>query len=521
MADIAVSLVLALLDRFSSFLKEEINLRNDVQTEIKDITESLDRMQAFLLDREGKGRTNMDRALVGQIRNLVYDMEDIIDEFMFCFPQHSHQDRISQGAHYLRHHLRERKALHRLSSRIHRIKEKIGKFEWVNLLQIGPTSLGEASSSGKPMNHVPDQNFEEGEIIGFQNIMRQIHKQLLSDEPRRSMLFIVGPAGSGKTVLAKKIFNDQRVRKAFDAVSWVKVSPSLDLENLFRSSELQLPGRGETDSIPLMERVRRQFDGRKYLIVLDDVWRKQDWEHILNMLPNRTLGSRVIVTSCNREVASFRVHEPGHLHELDRLSWEDAYNLFCKKVFQPTGGKCPPELHEWAERIVNKCEGLPSALATVASLLSNKPQIPVEWQKFQDSIGMDPSIIGRLLPSYNDLRAQCNLKCCFLYFGIFPEDYTIQRERLIRLWIAEGFVKKERNQSAEEVAERNLNDLVDRHLVSVCKRDIDGRIRSCQVPNLVREFIISKAEEENFFGVLAGQNSPSCEQSRRLSIIKQ
>ncbi|OWM85910.1 hypothetical protein CDL15_Pgr012160 [Punica granatum] len=92
---------------------------------------------------------------------------------------------------------------------------------------------------------------------------------------------------------------------------------------------------------------------------------------------------------------------------------------------------------------------------------------------------MDLSVIGSLLPSYNDLRARSDLKSCFLYFGIFPEDYSIQQERLIRLWTAEGFVKKQRNKNLEEIAEDNLNVLIHRNLVTVCKRDIDGRVRSC------------------------------------------
>lgn len=77
---------------------------------------------------------------------------------------------------------------------------------------------------------------------------------------------------------------------------------------------------------------------------------------------------------------------------------------------------------------------------------------------------------------------------------MFPEDYSISRERLIRLWVAEGFVKPHRTKRIELVAEGYLNELVERNLVVVTAREIDGRVKLCRVLNLVRDFIIPKAK---------------------------
>ncbi|KAL6283313.1 hypothetical protein ACE6H2_014242 [Prunus campanulata] len=87
------------------------------------------------------------------------------------------------------------------------------------------------------------------------------------------------------------------------------------------------------------------------------------------------------------------------------------------------------------------------------------------------------------------------LQSCFLYFSLFPEDYSIKRERLIRLWVAEGFVRvtPRSGKTMEEVADGYLNELIGRYLVHVSSREIDGQVRTCRVLNLVREFIISKA----------------------------
>ncbi|KAK9937658.1 hypothetical protein M0R45_014433 [Rubus argutus] len=206
------------------------------------------------------------------------------------------------------------------------------------------------------------------------------------------------------------------------------------------------------------------------------------------------------------------------------LSWQKGWSLFCKKAFKKTAGYCPPELEEWANKILKKCEGLPLAVSAIATLLAKKPQTPVEWKKLHESLGAEIrpqsslSIISHALqPSYMHLPS--HIKTCFLYFGMFPEDYTISRERLIQLWLAEGFVVKERGKTMEEVAESYLNELIRRNLVHATTRETDGRARTCRVSNLVREFIISIAG--NFITVL----EPNCsnaidsgEKIRRLSV---
>ncbi|KAK4852365.1 hypothetical protein QYF36_023329 [Acer negundo] len=200
--------------------------------------------------------------------------------------------------------------------------------------------------------------------------------------------------------------------------------------------------------------------------------------------------------------------------EIKGLEWKEAWNLFCKKAFPSSEGCCPRGLEEWSQKMVKKYEGLSSAIAAVGGLLSKKRQIPIEWKKLHDSLGSEIdsdyslAIISRIyLPSYKDLSI--NLKNCFLYFSILPEDYSIARERLIRLWIAEGFIKERRDKTLEDVAEDYLNELIERNLVEVSKWDFNGRVRFCRVQNLIMEFIILKSKEENFVKVLAESDSSS------------
>ncbi|KAH7510769.1 hypothetical protein FEM48_ZijujUnG0090600 [Ziziphus jujuba var. spinosa] len=187
---------------------------------------------------------------------------------------------------------------------------------------------------------------------------------------------------------------------------------------------------------------------------------------------------------------SFRVHE------LQRLRDDNPWKLFCKKVFQPDcAGQCPPHLEQLSHKIVDKCEGLPLAIVAIAGLLSTKKKTTVEWQKLHNSLSSELDsnlhlrIIMKILSlSYFDLPY--HLKSCFLYFGMYPEDYSIRCSRLIRQWIAEGFVNQKKDKTLEEVALEYLTELIHRNLVQVSWVDLKGRIRTCRIHDLLREHFL-------------------------------
>ncbi|KAL0287568.1 UNVERIFIED_CONTAM: putative late blight resistance proteinR1A-10 [Sesamum angustifolium] len=82
--------------------------------------------------------------------------------------------------------------------------------------------------------------------------------------------------------------------------------------------------------------------------------------------------------------------------------------------------------------------------------------------------------------------------------GAFPEDYEIRVSKLVKLWMAEGFMKPSVSKSFEEGAEEYLDDLVKRSLVLVTRTKSTGKIKSCSVHDLVRDLCIRKAREEKF-----------------------
>ncbi|KAM7530029.1 hypothetical protein LguiB_033439 [Lonicera macranthoides] len=101
--------------------------------------------------------------------------------------------------------------------------------------------------------------------------------------------------------------------------------------------------------------------------------------------------------------------------------------------------------------------------------------------------------------SYKELPPK--LKPCFLYFGVFPEDFEIPVRQLIRLWVAEGFIKEDKTRKAEDISEEYLEDLIDRSLIIVLRKSSDGCITSCSIHDLLQDLIIFKGLLENFLVV--------------------
>jgi hypothetical protein len=115
-----------------------------------------------------------------------------------------------------------------------------------------------------------------------------------------------------------------------------------------------------------------------------------------------------------------------------------------------------------------------------------------------------------------------DLKTCLLYLSTFPKGRNISRKCLIRRWIAEGFVTDKHGQTAEEVAEDNFNELIGRNLIRPINNSSNGKVKSCQIHDMVLEYIVSKSGEENFITVIGShwQTPFPSYKVRRLSVHK-
>ncbi|CAL5416977.1 unnamed protein product [Camellia sinensis] len=348
----------------------------------------------------------------------------------------------------------------------------------------------------------------DDEVVGIESPKSELISRLADkNQSQRAVISLVGMGGIGKITLAKKVYDSQEIVAHFNCKAWITVSQSYKPEELLKTM------------------IEGYLYEKKYVIVFDDIWKIDFWGSIRHALPQNSKGSRVIITTRSEQIAAFcKESSVGHVHELQTLSEEKAWELFCVKAFQlDFGGHCPLELEEISHEIVRKCEGLPLAIVAIGGLLSTKNKVISEWQQFYDSMGTElernpklTSIRKILLSSYNDLPQY--LKSCFLYFGEMLEDYSIEGKRLIWLWIAEGFDEEQKAKTLEEVAEEYLIELIHRRLVQVSRTKSDGRVGECRVHDVVREIIISMSKEFSFCQILEEENSSFNDTTHRLSV---
>ncbi|EYU21105.1 hypothetical protein ABFS82_12G038800 [Erythranthe guttata] len=380
-----------------------------------------------------------------------------------------------------------------------------------------------------------------GDMVGFDDDLMEIKTRLCGESSKLQVIPIIGMGGIGKTTLARNAYDDQLMVQRFDIRVWVSVShdysPTRILSALLVSmktfinqersedSNESKQQRFEEDNIESEEQIseddnesqkRRQLDmslmaekvykslkGRRYLIVMDDVWSTKAWDDIRNMFPDDDNGSRIVLTTRLSDVASYP--DPfTPLHEMHFMDTDRSWSLLQKKVF--AGQDCPHELERIGKEIARNCRGLPLAIVVIGGILSTISRTRASWSEIMRNVssafatnnnGQFEKILSL---SYTHLPH--HLRPCFLYMGGFPEDYEIHVSKLVKLWVAEGFLKPPPDigrKSLEEIAEEYLLDLIKRSLVLVTGTKSNGRIKSCSVHDLVRDLCIRKAQQESFF----------------------
>ncbi|XP_057770142.1 putative late blight resistance protein homolog R1A-3 isoform X2 [Salvia miltiorrhiza] len=234
---------------------------------------------------------------------------------------------------------------------------------------------------------------------------------------------------------------------------------------------------------------------RRYLIVMDDIWSTEAWDGLQACFPDNGNGSRILLTSRNRRVA------PPHsmVCELPLMSNKHCWKLLRKKVFQDK--PFPPNLKKIAKRIARSCRGLPLAVVVTAGILSGMNNHESTWREVEGNLAsymhaVENNLMMQIVElSYANLAD--HLKPCFLYFGVFQQGEQILVAELLRLWIAEGFVRRQGTKRPESVAENYLMDLMDRNLVTAARSRLDGGVKECVVHDLLHEFCLKRCEEEN------------------------
>ncbi|KAL0332939.1 UNVERIFIED_CONTAM: Disease resistance protein RPP8 [Sesamum calycinum] len=338
-------------------------------------------------------------------------------------------------------------------------------------------------------------------VVGFEDDLTAIKHRLCGQNSKLQVVPIFGMGGIGKTTLARNAYDDQLIMEHFQIRAWVKISQDYSIQEIISNLLVSIEPSDETQCNQLLEeKVYKGLKGMRYLIVLDDMWSTKAWDEVKMILPDDDNGSRIIMTTRLLDVARYvdssSSSPPREMHFLDE---DQSWNLLRQLVFKQE--ECPDELEKIGKLIARSCGGLPFAVVVIAGLLSTVGKTRASWENIAEDVNLAVTTnydqFAKIL-SLSYINLPQHLRPCFLYMGGFPEDYEIHVWKLIKLWVAEGFIKPNGSNSLEEEAEEYLEDLVKRSLVLVTKRKTDGKIKICSVHDLVRDLCIRKAEEENF-----------------------
>lgn len=314
----------------------------------------------------------------------------------------------------------------------------------------GNSPMG-ASPSSRTRSNGSTSSWEEESMVGFQEEAMMIKEQLTGGPKQLEVISIVGMAGLGKTTLATNLYKDGLIEYHFHIRAWISVSQVYSkrdlLIRLVSSVVPQISGIDQMSNEKLSEKLYKGLKGRRYLIVVDDVWESRAWDDLNCHFPNDSNGSRIMLTSRHAEVA-LHAKRSYHYRPLRSLAEDESWDLFRKKVFRRE--TFPLELVEIGKHIVTRCKGLPLAIVVVAGVLANEEKSRERWRQVGEAMN-SPMVadqqlwMNTLALSYSHLPN--HLKLCFLYFGAFPEDFQVPVWKLIWLWIAEGFVHKTEGKS--------------------------------------------------------------------------
>ncbi|XP_077225947.1 disease resistance protein RGA2-like [Tasmannia lanceolata] len=494
MVDVIVKI---LFENLNSLIQNEIQLLGGVKKDMEKLRSIIQRIRLILPNGEAMAFRNEElKDWLTKLSDAAYDADDILSDWAVEDQRLDVESTSGCGniqvssTFFPCFHFQRNKFRHKIGTRIKQILETFNSIAE----ERQKFNLEETTTSSESEERTPTVSLvNEKEVYGRDEDKKKIVKLLLADVSNENdvpVIAIVGMGGLGKTTLAQLAYNDESVKGHFELRMWVYVSQTFDVTRIVKAI-LESATRSPTDLTQLdgmQESLREIICEKRFLLVLDDVWNenKKNWDNLKNILTCKGKGSKIIVTTRKQTVASIMgaLHESPHL---TGLSDGDCWSLFENQAFEPGKSKEHPNLVTIGKETVRKCGGVPLAAKALGSLLRLKREEP-SWSSVRDSQIwelQDDDILPALRLSYTNLPS--HLRQCFSFCSIFPKGSTIVKEKLILMWMANGFVTPKGGMVLEDIGNEIFNDLLWRSFFQDIEKDDGGNIISCKMHDLVHD----------------------------------
>ncbi|KAJ0974378.1 hypothetical protein J5N97_016343 [Dioscorea zingiberensis] len=403
MAMIVDAIMGKVLERVTGLVEEKAIMVLGVKDELQKLQRTMKRIGLLLKDAEKKSIEDESiKGWIAELKDFMYDADDIIDQCMhegtkILQDEPDHESSASQTVCCklpLFCSVQSLQFRHAIANDIKCLNDKLEEiYKAKDLLQLLPSISNHVHTTSRAADG-HSSSLVESDVVGFEirDATRRLVRSLISVEEQKCLVFsIVGMGGLGKTTLAQYIFNDPMIKNNFLLHSWSCVSklsePEL-LKEIIRNCDGHY---GESTTITELQKILRDtIYGKHLLLVLDDIWDSNKWVDLLrNPVESGATKVRVLVTTRDANIA--RKLGSVHIHNVDKLSTASGWELLCKKVSAGRNLEDMQNLRDIGMQIVEKCDGLPLAIKTIAGVLITKDHSQNEWKRVLENSAWNTS----------------------------------------------------------------------------------------------------------------------------------
>ena len=328
---------------------------------------------------------------------------------------------------------------------------------------------------------------EKNMVVGLEDDIHKVVSQLITNTEHCYTVSVVGMMGIGKTTLAKIIYNHRDIRDHFNHRAWASIPDMVAEDEVLKIVGNQVLSTHEerNEREYWIMKLRDFLSSAKSLLVLDNITSVEVWDTLKEVFPVTTNGSRILLTTRYKRVAS-RADQSGVHNQLRLRTKEQSWSLFQQMVdLQP---ELSHEVNTLASKVVGRCGGLPLSILHLGYLMSGKKVTLEELSIALEHINHVQTPWSEIL-DINEEDLYLRLRQCLSYFAHLPRDSEISARRLVTLWVAELLTVFSNYQQSqlEEWAETYLSDLIDRNLIQVVEQKLNGKVKTYGFPSALQD----------------------------------